>query len=70
MGVTNNGNCSFGNCRALHVLPRGYYRAHLNSVAEDVRLRSKKKDRRAFSESRKREDAVRQGDGNHREGRI
>ena len=66
----NNGNSFVGDSRALHVLPRGYHRAHLYSVAEDVRLLSKKKDRRAFSESRKREDAMRQGDGDRREGRI
>ena len=64
----NNGNSFVGDSRVVHVLPRGYYRAHLYSVAEDVRLLSKKKDRRAFSESRKREDAMRQGDGDRREG--
>ena len=43
MGVTNNGNSFVGDSRALHVLPRGYYRAHLYTGPTDEFLLSEKR---------------------------
>ena len=63
MEVINNGNSFVGDSRALHVLPRGYYRAHLYTGPANELMLSLKENGREIGKSWKRPHAVRKSYG-------